>query len=132
MQLILSKKVKRLSCYGIVMVLLIIAFAIIPCTPSGIYYSKAFEVLHSNNRGACIITKYKIFYVINYDEDRDSFTVLEHGKLKRVNDGEYYLIQDAEGTTLLKIKSFLWGLKIYHEDEILYAYRQVGIKPTLY
>ena len=116
-----------------VIVLIVAALGIgscwIPCSPSGIYYSTACECLHPNNRGFCIITKDKLIYVVNYDEDRNSIQTLYQGSLSVMDDGKYCL-KDPAGKVFLTMKSYWWGLKIYDPDrgDMLYGWRQFGIK----
>ena len=121
--------------YAAFIVLIVAALGIgscrIPCAPSGIYYSTAFECLHENNRGFCIITKERLIYVVNYDEDQDpnSIKILFRGPLALMEDGKYGL-KDPSGKVLLTMKSYWWGLKIYADrGDMLYGWRQFGIKP---
>ena len=132
-----SNSFKKWTAGSVFLLFLFIAAALgigscwIPCDPSGIYYSTAFECLHTNNRGFCIITKERLIYVVNYDEDIDpnSIKILFRGPLVLMEDGKYGL-KDSSGRVFLTMKSYWWGLKIYADrGDMLYGWRQFGIKP---
>ena len=105
----------------------------IPSPPRGIYYSTLFESLHDNNRGCCIITKSKIFYVINYDEDFNSIQVLASGTIEKKDNDTFIFKCQSGGVLPMTIKSYWWGLKIFveFEKENKIAFRQFGLKTSL-